>query len=187
VEARAGEGAIVRKPKGVLETLFAATPFISEKVAPRKNIWGEAVTIPGSPIEQWLPWKAAEVTEDPVEVEIEKLARAGLLAYPGMPQEFVSVGGKRYDLDDKQYDALITQAGKAAKKRLNQIVRSAYWKNLPDERKASIISKTIQLERKRVRDRIKMSLRTGAIRKVLGLTLKTKNKETKRPYAVLGF
>jgi hypothetical protein len=104
-----------------------------------------------------------------------------------MPQEFVSVGGKRYDLDDKQYDALITQAGKAAKKRLNQIVRSAYWKNLPDERKASIISKTIQLERKRVRDRIKMSLRTGAIRKVLGLTLKTKKKETKRPYAVLGF
>lgn len=163
IEATDKEGAILRKPKGAIETLAAATPFISEMVPARKDVWGEEVVIEGSPLAQWLPWKAAKATKDVVEKEIERLHGLGLLSYPGMPAKYMSVAGKRLDLDDEQYDKLITESGQASKKKLDSLVDTSYWKMLSDKEKASRIQRIIKSDRKKARSAIKRGLGVGAI------------------------
>lgn len=163
IEAVDKEGAILRKPKGAVETLAAATPFISEMVPARKDVWGEEVVIEGSPLAQWLPWKAAKATKDVVEKEIERLHGLGLLSYPGMPAKYMSVAGKRLDLDDERYDKLITESGQASKKKLDSLVGTSYWKMLSDKEKASRIQRIIKSDRKRSRNAIKRGLGVGAI------------------------
>ena len=163
IEATDKEGAILRKPKGAIETLAAATPFMSEMVPARKDVWGEEIVIEGSPLEQWLPWKAAKVTKDIVEKEIERLHGLGLLSYPGMPAKYMSVAGKRLDLDDEQYDKLITESGQASKKKLDSLVDTSYWKMLSDKEKASRIQRIIKSDRKKARSAIKRGLGVGAI------------------------
>ncbi len=161
IEAIDKEGAVVRKPKGAWETLKAATPWVSVGVTPRKNVWGEDVVIPGTWLEQWLPWKTAKETTDKVEIEIERLNSLGLIPYPGMPAKYMSIKGERIDLDDEQYDTLVTEGGKAAKKRLDNLVGTAYWKMLSDKEKASRIQRIIKTERKKSRNKIKRQLGIG--------------------------
>lgn len=177
IEAIDKEGAVLRKPKGAVETLAAATPFISEMVTARKDVWGEEVIIEGSPLAQWLPWKAARVTGDVVEKEIERLHGLGLLAYPGMPAKYMTVAGKRYDFDDDQYDKLITDSGQASKKKLDSLVGTSYWKMLSNEEKASRIKRIRKDASKRARNRIKKELGVGAIPGMVPW----KSKKRKRP------
>lgn len=158
IEAIGKKGAILRKPKGAIETLAAATPFISELVPARKNVWGEDVVIYGTPLEQWLPWKTAKVTEDAVEKEIERLNKTGLLSYPGMPAKYTSIKGKRVDFDDAQYDKLVTESGKDAKKKLDRLVDTHYFKKLSDKAKALRIKRIIKDSRKKSRNKIKREL-----------------------------
>ena len=155
IEAIDKEGAILRKPKGAIETLAAATPFISEMVPARRDVWGKEIIIPGTPLEQWLPWKTAKVTKDVVENEIERLHNTGLLPYPGMPAKYMSIAGKRFDFDDDQYDMLVTESGQASKKKLDQLVGTSYWKMLSDKEKALRIQRIIKSNRKKVRNKIK--------------------------------
>ena len=163
IEAVDKEGAILRKPKGAIETLAAATPFISEMVPARKDVWGEEVVIEGSPLAQWLPWKAAKATKDVVEKEIERLHGLGLLEYPGMPAKRMSVAGKKLELDDDQYDRLITDGGKAAKKKLDSLVGTSYWKMLSDKEKAARIKRIRTDASKKARNAIKRGLGIGTI------------------------
>jgi len=158
VDAVGKEGAAARKPKGMLETLYAATPGLAGRIATRKNVWGEEVVVPGSPLEQWLPWKAAKPTKDKVEQEIERLNELGLASYPGMLQQFLSVKGTRVDLDEKQYDAYITESGRAVKAALDKIVNAPSWQRKKDQQKADLIKHTIDKVRRRVRDKFKRKL-----------------------------
>jgi hypothetical protein len=157
-EAMEGEGAIVRKPKGVAETIKAITPIISREVAAKKNIWGKEVVIPGSPLEQWLPWKAARPTKDVVELEIERLHGKTGLPYPGMPAKYMTVRGERIDLTDKQYDHLLVEGGQAAKKRLDRLVGTGYWKTMSDKEKTARIKRILSDSRKVARSKLKREL-----------------------------
>lgn len=177
-EAMEGEGATVRKPRGTLETLMGVTPGLSERVPARKDIWGQEVTIPGSPIEQWLPWKSAKATEDVVEKEIERLHETGLLSYPGMPAKYVSIRGERVDFTDEQYDKYITKSGQAAKKRLDRLVGTRYWKMLSDKEQADRIQRVIRDARKKVRSRLKRELSRGLIPGVIRSRRTQKTRET---------
>lgn len=172
IEAIDKEGAVVRKPKGAWETLKAATPWASVGVTPRKNVWGEDVVIPGTWLEQWLPWKTAKETADKVEIEIERLNSLGLIPYPGMPAKYMSIKGERIDLDDEQFDALVTESGKAVKKRLDNLVGTAYWKMLSDKEKTSRIQRIIRTERKKSRNKIKRQLGKGIFTTPWGTTEK---------------
>jgi hypothetical protein len=178
IEAIDKKGAVLRKPKGAIETLAAATPFISEMVPARKDVWGEEVVIPGSPLVQWLPWKVAKATKDVVEKEIERLHGLGLLAYPGMPAKYMTIAGKRLDFDDEQYDKLITESGRAAKKKLDSLVGTSYWKMLSNEEKASRIKRIRKDASKKARNAIKRELGVGA---VPGMVPWKTTKKRKRP------
>jgi hypothetical protein len=157
-EAMEGEGAIVRKPKGVVETIKAITPGISKEVAAKKNIWGQEVVIPGSPLEQWLPWKAAKPTKDIVELEIERLHGKVGLPYPGMPAKYMTVRGERIDLTNEQYDHLLVEGGQAAKKRLDRLVGTGYWKTMSDKEKTARVKRVLADSRKAARNKLKREL-----------------------------
>jgi hypothetical protein len=157
-EAMEGEGAVVRKPKGVAETIKVATPGMSEEVAARKNIWGKEVVIPGNPLEQWLPWKAARPTKDVVELEIERLHDKAGLPYPGMPAKYMTARGERIDLTDEQYDRLLVEGGQAAKVRLDRLVGTGYWKTMNDKEKTARIKRILADSRKAARNKLKREL-----------------------------
>jgi len=177
IEAIDKEGAVLRKPKGAIEALAAATPFISEMVPARKDVWGEEVVIEGSPLAQWLPWKAARATTDVVEKEIERLHNLGLLAYPGMPAKYMTIAGERYDFNDEQYDKLITDGGKAAKKKLDSLIGTSYWKMLSNDEKAARIKRIRKAATKKARGAIRRSLGVGAVPGMVPW----KSKKRKRP------
>lgn len=175
---RGGEGAIVRKPKGLTQTAMAGFPITSTMVPAKKNVWGEDVVISGNPIEQWLPWKASTEKADKVEIEIDRLHKESGLAYPGMLAKYITVKGQRVDLDDAQYDTLITTAGKLAKTRLDKLVGTAYWKLLSDEDRVNRIERVMRESRKTARNKLK---------KEMGLPTEISQAEQKRRRRPFGF
>jgi hypothetical protein len=158
VEAANGLGATVRKPKGAKQTIAASTPGLSKLIPAKKNIWGEDVVIPGGPWEQFLPWKASTPTTDKVEKEIERLHKKAGFSYPGEMAKYFTVNEKRVDLDDEQYDMLVTISGKKSKDRLDKLVGSSYWKNLSDSEKSKRIERIIRTERKKAKNILKKKL-----------------------------
>ncbi len=98
-----------------------------------------------------------------VESEIERLSGLGLMAYPGMPSKYISIKGEQIDLNYDQYNTLVTESEKLSKKRLDNLVGTAYWKMLSDKEKASRINRIIRESRKKSRNKIKRQLGKGVV------------------------
>ena len=128
-----------------------------------------------------MPWKSAKVTEDVVEKEIERLHDTGLLSYPGMPSKYMSIRRERVDFTDEQYDKYVTESGQAAKKRLNRLVGTRYWKMLSDKEQATRIQRIIRDARKKARNRLKRELSRELIPGVMKIR-RTPRRETARAF-----
>ena len=74
---KATEGeAKVRESGTWLSALAHVIPGLSGQVPAKLNIWGDEVVIPGSVLQHWLPYKWSKETQDPVEIELERLNNA---------------------------------------------------------------------------------------------------------------
>ncbi|NIV12145.1 MAG: hypothetical protein GWN62_12980, partial [Aliifodinibius sp.] len=80
-------------PRGITETVLAQTHTQAKKIRAERNVWGDKVTIPGGPVEQFLPWKRRAEKADKRDKEIWRLGNKDMMPFPGMPS-------KNFELDE---------------------------------------------------------------------------------------
>jgi len=81
-------------------------PGQPKKFPAQLNVWGEDIKIEGNMFRQWVPYKAATATNDPVEIGLEKLN-----VHPGMPSKKMVHRGNKITLDDDIYRNYVMAAG----------------------------------------------------------------------------
>jgi hypothetical protein len=126
---------VLRESRSVIDKIKSRIPYISKSLLPRRNLWGEPITLEGglgpdivSPIYQ------GTAKHDKVANEIVDLGLA-----PAMPLRKIS----GIELTPDQYDDYVIAAGKPAKKVLDTLVNDSGWDNYMDHQKAEIISTVI--------------------------------------------
>ena len=105
-----------------------------------QNIWGEEIELPGGVFRQWLPYKWAKATEDPVELELEKLR-----IYPGKPRQKVTIDGKPTELDEDIYKNYCLLLGKKLKVQIAKTIESPFYKRIEDiEKRKKLLNRKIR-------------------------------------------
>ena len=61
-------------------------PGLKNLTEPKLNVWGKEIEFEGGMLRQWLPYKWATPTKDPVETELERLQ-----IYPSVPGKNVTI------------------------------------------------------------------------------------------------
>lgn len=128
-----------RRAKTVVDAVIAKTPFASQELMPRRDIWGEPV-----PTRDALgaPGVTAIYTQqagsDPV-----NLAMLNLGIHPAP----VSPRIRNVELTPEQYDDYARIAGRMAKMRLDQIVRSPAFLSWPSQTRYTVIQESIRQAR----------------------------------------
>ena len=125
-----------RSPGGVFQTPFdkarTQLPLLSEGVAPRFNVWGEPIILPGGVARQFLPYKLNKQTTDPVELELQRLK-----VFPGKPSKKID----DVELSTTDHDRLVVVGGKNAKRSLDEVIASRAYRAIPDTPQGDIIKK----------------------------------------------
>lgn len=121
--------------------LALGMPKVKESAAPKLDVWGKEIVIPGGVVRQFLPYKAAEVTKDPVEIEFARLnqslkQKGEDTLFLGMPEK--EINGN--ELTDEQYREYVKLRGKNARIRMEPFIKSPGWKNIPDTDKRRRLS-----------------------------------------------
>jgi hypothetical protein len=125
-------------PRSVLSL---GIPDVNKKVPPKQDVFGEDIIIPGGVVRQFLPYKAAEITKDPVEIEFARLNAA--LKKKGQDTLFLGMPEKEIngnELTDEQYREYVQIRGKLARQRFEPRIKSSAWKNVPDSIKRRQLS-----------------------------------------------
>ena len=142
-----------RDMRGITRAFAQVIPGLSSKVPAKLNVWGDEIVIPGGMLRQWLPYKYSEVSDDPVELELEKLK-----VYPGLPKQTVTIRNKKVSLPDDFYRAYAIDLGHQMKSRLDEIITlNESYQQLPDERKIRYLDKHLTKIRQRVLHRAKIA------------------------------
>lgn len=141
---------VLRDPRTISEAVRAQIPFLTETVPARKTVFGQEILLPGGPIRQWLPYKASKATNDPVELELQRLG-----INPGMPARKI----RGIELTDEEYDRYLTLSGEAIYKELKRVITSKEWieaKNTIEANyaKDQVIDRIISRIREAVRGKI---------------------------------
>ncbi len=145
---------VLRDPKTVAEATKAQIPFLTETVPARKTVFGQEILLPGGPIRQWLPYKASRATDDPVELELQRLG-----INPGMPARKI----RGIELTDGEYDRYQTLSGEAIYKELKRIVTSQSWIDAKDDMQTRMAQDKII---ERVFDRIREAYRVKTLQEI---------------------
>ncbi len=129
----------VRETNSMMGALSQVIPGLSRYIPPKINVWGEDIIMPGGVFRQWLPYKYAEQSTDPVEIEFQRLEY-----YPGLPGKNVTINKKEVELDDIAYGNYCLSYGSKAKKEMSRIISSDWYKNSTnDEMKLKILDKVM--------------------------------------------
>jgi hypothetical protein len=143
----------IRRVENIFDKVKSRTPGLSRTVLPRLNLWGEPITYEGGPIAQLIsPIFISSDTESPADDEMVRLKVA-----VGMPGK--SIAGIK--LTPEQHNEYIRTAGQLAKQRLDEVLNSTAYKNMSDDRKASLIKTIIRQTRKAAANQIRPTLNTG--------------------------
>ncbi len=145
---------VLRDPRTVAEATRAQIPFLTGDVPARRDVFGQEILLPGGPIRQWLPYKASKATDDPVELELQRLG-----INPGMPAR--KIGG--IELTDEEYSRYQTLSGEAIYKELKRIVTSQSWIDAKDDMQTRMAQDKII---ERVFDRIREAYRVKTLQEI---------------------
>lgn len=128
----------LREAKSTIDKIKNKIPRLRETLPYKFNIWGEPTRIEttGSLIN---PIYASTEKNDKATKE---LLRLGL--YPTMPDDEVTIGKKKIQLDKYQYESLLSFGRKQAKNVIDGYVNSKDWETRPDLDKREIIEKVIR-------------------------------------------
>ena len=129
----------LRDARNVTDNFLSRLPFLgySKELPARRDIFGDVRTRDqGLGIGTFSPIRLSEMKNDPVYNEFYKI---GL--YPSMPTRKV----RNVSLEPKEYEELLALQNKLkTKERIQQIIESPSYQNLPEYRKTEILKKTLK-------------------------------------------
>lgn len=165
----------LRVPKGVPETILSRVPGLTERVLPRRNVFGEEIQIPGSPLIRAIsPTRVTKEFITPVDAELRKL---------GITIGFPSTTAGNLKLTPEEFDEILRISGPKIKKSIGALLTmNEYWELNSDE-KIKLIKQIERNERKEIRDEIIVrKVISGINEKGIGflIDLKKKNKLTEQ-------
>ncbi len=145
---KATEGEVkLRERERWLSALAQVIPGLSQKVKAELDVWGEEKVIPGSIFQHWLPYKWSEAVNwetDSVEKAIEILNKpTDISFYPGLPNQRVTIKGKKVKLDDDIYRKFCIDYGNKAKTALKIKVESPNWQRILRNKEENYYGKLI--------------------------------------------
>jgi hypothetical protein len=120
----------LKEVNGYMDKLRSRTPGKSQELFPRRDIFGEPITlggsapqIPGSSMVS--PIYVSEDKKDPV---VEAMIEVG--ASPGRPSKRI----ENVELEPAEYDAYAMQSGQLARQKLERVVGGRGWDRLDSDR-----------------------------------------------------
>jgi len=145
-----------RQARTVVDAMKAKVPGLSQELLPRRDMWGEMLpsrdALVSPAITAIFMQKRAT---DPVNIEMVRLGMG-----PAPPERKIL----NQQLTDEQYDYYSMIAGRMAKGRIDSMVRSPDWANVPDGQKRDLISLQIKNSREAARQAIMARDPTIAVR-----------------------
>lgn len=158
---KAVEGDVkVRERDTWLSAFAQVIPGLYGMVPAELTIWGEEKVIPGSILQHWLPYKWSKETQDPVEIELERLNDAlkdlpsGLRVFPGQPSKIITYKGKKTKLSDKVYRDYLIDLGKELRLQYEKTINSSSYLSRSDERRVKMLRKRTTKIRARIRAKL---------------------------------
>ena len=151
------------KPREANEWIRAfsqTVPGLSGKLPAKLDMWGEESVIPGGVFRQWLPFKWAKETDDPVEKELERLE-----VYPGRPKQTITRNKEKVELSLEDYQKYAIDLGTKAKSRISKEIKSRGYNYRTDEQKSKILKKIFHKERSAALRRLNHQLSLRKLKK----------------------
>ena len=140
---------VIRKPDSIISTLKTRVPGLSKTIPAKRNLWGEVVTWGDkdqNKVFRFLsPVYVRSERTDKIDTEMTRLGH-----HKSIPSRKQAIRG--VELTPKEYDNYIALSGQSAKKKLDRIVNRGSWDRMSEDRQKDLIDKTINNERRRVRD-----------------------------------
>jgi len=137
----------LRKTNGPTDVIQSRIPGQSEKLMPKRDIWGQEIERQGSPTERFIsPIAVSSVQNDSVDKELLRLKLA-----PGQPDESI----KDVKLTPEEYDQYSKNAGIRAKEMVQAAIQSNEYQAMSDDDRKDELTKTINRARQIERIRLK--------------------------------
>lgn len=143
--------------KGMMNQLANVLYFIPGVPAPenRMNDFGDPVVIPGGVFEQWLPYKRAQASTDPLELELERLK-----VYPSIPDRKI----KGVEIPDALYRDYAFQYGQATKAALSlAITKGSYARAKDDQHRVDLLDRSMRRARLNVRRKVERAMKSAGL------------------------
>ena len=165
---KATEGDVkVRKKDTWLSAFAQIIPGLAGKVPAELTIWGEEKVIPGSILQHWLPYKWSKETQDPVEIELERLndilkdSPKGLRVFPGQPSQTIKYKGEKIKLLDDVYRDYLIDLGQELRSIYEKTISSSNYASRSDEKKAEMLIRRTTKIRNRMRSKLLRKINRG--------------------------
>jgi len=141
----------MRDARTIVDAIRARVPVLSEGVPVRRNVWGDPVERGESVGPDFLsPIYSTRVKPDALSQEVARL-RVPLT----LPKRHLIVGGKKIDLDAKEYGELVQLSGRPARTYLEGYIQTPDYLALSDLDRVEFIKEAMSEFRKAGRDAIK--------------------------------
>lgn len=149
---------VLRNPEGAKETIMARVPGLSEKITPRRNVWGEKIKRGDSILGTATGFYTSKEKPNKVDNAIQEIGF--VMGFPqqsiNIPKEVMEQLGipedrKSIKLTNKEYDTYVKVAGKLTYKAFDQIIGSKQWKAMNSIEQDKLLTRTAQDIRRTVR------------------------------------
>jgi hypothetical protein len=130
----------MRDAQTIVDAIKARVPVLSQSLAVKRNIWGEAIERGDSLGPDILsPIYATQMSTDPVNRDVARL-RVPL----SPPKRFMKIGGQRVDLTPEQYGELQQLTGQPAKQYLGGVIGTPEWQQMSNDERAVFVKEAMK-------------------------------------------
>jgi hypothetical protein len=149
----------IKRPRGLAEAAKTVIPGLSKEVAPKRDVFGDPITIPAD-IRRATPYVA--VQQDPEKQKIvDELQRLDInIGFPSRKIEGIELTSEQYD----QYTAV---SGNLIKEIMLMVVNDPEYLAMSDEEKTKLIDSIKSGARKRAKDAISSTITSEQLQNVL--------------------
>ena len=117
---------------------------------PKKlDVYGQPAVIPGGVLRQWLPFKWDTATDDPLEIELDRLG-----IYPSIPSESFKYKGESIKIPSDIYRSYAIDFGGQAHDILTKTISDPQYKRFDDEKKKTKLDKRLNRVKRKTKKRL---------------------------------
>ena len=148
-----GRDPIVRQPRGIVETVEAGLPGLSESIPPRLTRFGEPVVREGGPVRRAVdPFNVSSERRDPV---ADELTRLGISL--GVPTGRLTFQDRRLGTREQQQVIRRVQ-GRAVRQSLERLMATPAYRGYPDVIRHRAVETVIRRTTNAVQDQARREL-----------------------------